>query len=237
MARPIKNNADYFPHVAGMRNDAKIKALRRKFGIEGYGIYCMTIEHLTEADCFTISVDSMGIEILAGDFDLDPDRLRDVLLYCVKIDLLQTENDKLTCKRLEKGLSKLLSKRERDRNRINDTENTQIKEKERKEKESKEKESKEEKSIPPMIIGRNFDWFKCQIDEIWTDQLPSEKKLKLGAAMENAWAFLSADSHRLKIIDSSGCKRLVNNAFEFIKNSQQNGKSKLQQNLEALKNA
>jgi hypothetical protein len=34
MARPLKNNADYFPHDNDMRNDEKILALRRKFGLE-----------------------------------------------------------------------------------------------------------------------------------------------------------------------------------------------------------
>ena len=84
-----------------------------------------------------------------------------------------------------------------------------------KRREEKREEEKRKEESP--AIERNFDWFKKQIDEVWTDQLPSDKKNKLGAAIENAWAFLSTDSHRLKIIDSSGCKKLVNNAFEFIK--------------------
>lgn len=44
MARPIKNNADYFSHDIGMRNDMKIKALRRKYGLVGYASYVMLIE-------------------------------------------------------------------------------------------------------------------------------------------------------------------------------------------------
>jgi len=46
MARPIKLNADYFSHDAGMRNHRKIKSVRQKFGINGYGIWCMLIEYL-----------------------------------------------------------------------------------------------------------------------------------------------------------------------------------------------
>ena len=42
MARPKKNNAEYFTHDADMRNDVKIKALRRNFPTQGmpYGITC-----------------------------------------------------------------------------------------------------------------------------------------------------------------------------------------------------
>lgn len=90
---------------------------------------------------------------------------------------------------------------------------------------SKEKEKREEARA--TLGDRNFEWFKNQIDEIWIDQLPSEKKSKLGAAIENAWAFLTTDGHRLKIIDSTGCKKLVNNAFEFVK-TENNGTSKPQ---------
>jgi len=66
---------------------------------------------------------------------------------------------------------------------------------------------------------RDFKWFEKQIDEIWTDQLPKEKKANLGAAIQNAWEYLSADSLRLKAIDSSGCKQLVSKAFQYLRYS------------------
>jgi hypothetical protein len=69
-------------------------------------------------------------------------------------------------------------------------------------------------SIAP---ARDFEWFKSQIDEIWTDQLPTEKKKNLGAAIQNAWQYLSANKLELKAADSARCKRLVNNAFQFLK--------------------
>ncbi|HTH58278.1 MAG TPA: hypothetical protein VL728_19665 [Cyclobacteriaceae bacterium] len=95
--------------------------------------------------------------------------------------------------------------------------------KEEKRREEKIVRGEESESTRAILIERNFEWFKKQINEIWVDQLPSEKKLKLAAAIENAWSFLTTDSHRLKIIDSNGCTKLVNNAFEFLKNGT-NGK-------------
>lgn len=97
-----------------MRDDPKIKALRRKFKYGGYGIWCMFLELITDADNFRLHV---NYEIIAGDFDIEPDLLREIMLYCVSLDLLQFDDGNmiLSCKTLENRFSGLLSKRERDR--------------------------------------------------------------------------------------------------------------------------
>lgn len=64
---------------------------------------------------------------------------------------------------------------------------------------------------------RDFNWFRKQIDEIWTDQLPTDKKKNLGAAIQNAWEYLSADQPRLRVIEARECKQLVSKAFQFLK--------------------
>lgn len=138
MARPIKNNADYFPHDADMRNDPRIKALRRKFGIEGYGVYSMLLEFLTDSDYFEFKNDSLSMELVAGDFDIETDKLCEILRYCFQLDLFQldAETNVISCKSLDKRLEPLLSKRKRDRNEVIGSDNTQSKVKESKEKES-----------------------------------------------------------------------------------------------------
>lgn len=138
MARPLKFNADYFSHDSDMRNDARVKAVRRKFGVEGYGIYCMTVEYLADQHHFMTDMDDLSIELMAGDFDIDPTRLKEAIDYCISIDLFQDDNGSLRCKSLEKRLEPLLSKRkphETDSFRSGNTH------KESKVKESKEKES------------------------------------------------------------------------------------------------
>lgn len=115
MARPIKDNADYFSHDASMRDDAKIKALRRKFKHEGYSIWNMLLESITDSDNFRFHID---YEITAGDYDIEPEKLRDIVEYCVKLGLLQTNiNDTVIWSNtLDKRMFPLLSKRKRDRN-------------------------------------------------------------------------------------------------------------------------
>jgi hypothetical protein len=145
MARPIKNNADYFPHDADMRNDPRIRALRRKFGIEGYGVYSMLLEFLTDSDYFEFKNDSLSLELVAGDFDIETDKLTTILQYCFQLDLFQLsqETNVISCKSLDNRLEPLLSKRKRDRNVVIDSDNTQSKVKERKGKEIKGNDIKE----------------------------------------------------------------------------------------------
>lgn len=110
MARPIKDNADYFSHDTSMRDDPKIKALRRKFKAEGYGIWCMLLESITDSDCFRLKID---YEIMSGDYDVDPERLREVVEYCLKLELLQSNTSEtvIWSKTLDARMSPLLSKR------------------------------------------------------------------------------------------------------------------------------
>lgn len=172
MARPKKHNADYFSHDADMRNDPRIKAVRRKFSHAGYAVWNMLLEVITDSDFFTIEWSEIDVEILAGDFDMTPDELREIVDYCVKLGLLQIAphfydngSDALVCEKLKERFSDLLNKRERNakkgvsdvqnpeqtefqppkppQNGVSDVQNPQSKVKESKVKESKVKESKE----------------------------------------------------------------------------------------------
>lgn len=170
MARPLKNNADYFPHDADMRNDPRIKAVRRKFGVEGYGIYSMFLEFLCDAEFFEFRNDSLSIELIAGDFDVSPERLTEVLEYCIKLDLFQVNRDSkiVDCKSLDNRLEALLSKRKRDRielptaitleNGVIDSESTQSKVNKSIVEETKEKESTENETAE-VCVWPTFDDF------------------------------------------------------------------------------
>lgn len=95
MARPKKNNAEYFTHDADMRNDVKIKALRRKFSHTGYAVWNYLLETLTDSDFFEIEWEEINIELLAADYDVSIEELSEIVCYCVKIGLLQQNGDKL----------------------------------------------------------------------------------------------------------------------------------------------
>lgn len=135
MARPIKDNADYFSHDTSMRDDPRLKALRRKFKHEGYSIWNMLLESITDADNFRFNI---NYEIMAGDYDIEPEKLREIVSYCVELGLLQSdaETSIIWSKTLDSRMSTLLSKRKRNRNpadgELSTSENPQSKGKESK---------------------------------------------------------------------------------------------------------
>ena len=118
MARPSKNNAEYFSHDADMRNNRKVKALRRRFSHKGYAVWCFILETLTDADYFEIKFDEVTQDLLAADFDITNEELQSIVAYFVKIRLLQKKDDTLYCEALKQRFEVLVEKRKNDRERL-----------------------------------------------------------------------------------------------------------------------
>lgn len=194
MARPTKNNAEYFSHDADMRNDVKVKALRRNFSHKGYAVWCFILETLTDTDFFELDYDEVSRELLAADFDITVDELDEIVKYCLKLNLLQmTDEERLFSATHKKRFAGLINKRERDRERLSQAiekkkaaekgvitsenpemnnsrcDNSHSKVKESKAKENRVKESKKEKIYPYQGIA-----------DLWNEicvSLPSLKSL------------------------------------------------------------
>ena len=118
MARPRKENADYFSHDSGMRDDPKIKAVRNKYGFKGYAVWCYLLEVLTNADHFQIEWDDMQRELLAADFGLEGggEELGEMVEYFRRLKLFRLdENGILRCINLEKRLDGVVQDRKRKR--------------------------------------------------------------------------------------------------------------------------
>lgn len=219
MARPIKNNADYFPHDADMRNDPRIKALRRKFGIEGYGVYSMLLEFLTDSDYFEFKNDSLSMELIAGDFDIETDRLTNILQYCFQIDLFQldAETNNIRCKSLDNRLNPLLSKRKRDRNDIIDSDNTQSRVEESKVNKIKANEIGEKEETLP-VIGLDNSVKKLLNDELWIHNIRHLTKGKsLEGAARSAFLFLETKPEKFKRADLNELKKTTLSWLENTK--------------------
>ncbi len=151
MARPTKHNVDYFSHDTMMRNDLRIKALRRKYGHTGYSLWNMLLELLADCEYFEFEWNEFNIELLSPDFDLDSEEIIEIVNYCIKMKLLQLENGYLTCQQLSNRLMDTVLVRRKDfdinnskrmnNNSVNVNINRQSKVKESKLKQSKEKQS------------------------------------------------------------------------------------------------
>ena len=103
----------YFSHDADMRNDIKVKALRRKFGLKGYAVWCFILETLTDREDFEIDYTPVEIELMAADFDVEVEELKEIVEYCVKVNLLQLEDNRLFSYRHKERFEKTISERQK----------------------------------------------------------------------------------------------------------------------------
>jgi hypothetical protein len=115
MARPIKNYCDYFPHDRDMRNHRKVKAIRTKFGVVGYAIWSMTLEYLTGIDGNVLEYSDVEFELMAGDFGVSATEIRDVLDYCIKLEMLFLNNGFINSESLDERLVPVYEKRGRSK--------------------------------------------------------------------------------------------------------------------------
>jgi hypothetical protein len=116
MARPSRNNADYFTHDADLRNDRRIKAIRSEFGPAGYGIIIMLLEMLTDADHTQLCTDGVELDLLAGDLGVSVTEINSLLQLAERIGYFtRNEAGNLTCPDLNQALEPVFDKRNRSR--------------------------------------------------------------------------------------------------------------------------
>lgn len=175
MARPRKENADYFSHDTNMRSHRKVIALRTKYLLEWYAVYNMLLEHIGSCDYFIAKWDIIEQEIIAGDFGVSVEKLIDIVSFCDRLGLIQIDWETIKCESLTDRLQDLITKRDRERNRVTVTETTQLvaespqsKVKESKGNKSIVKDSKEEIPSPPKVFINEWlkkDFWKETIEE------------------------------------------------------------------------
>jgi len=177
MARPTKHNVTYFPHDCDMRNDLKINALRRKFGHKGYSIWNMLLELLGDSDYFEYEWTDINIELLSADFNIDASELKEIVDYLLFLNLMQIEQNFITCNTFTKRLESEVLSRRKDYDSNNslrkqlmstltpledDSENING---QSKGKESKENKNKENKKIEEESKGEDMIRNESEVDK------------------------------------------------------------------------
>lgn len=89
MGKPTKLNSAYFYHDADMRNDIKVKALRRRYSHKGYAVWCCLLEMMTDAEGLEIEFSDISQELIAADLDVEVQELKDIVSFCQRIGLFQ----------------------------------------------------------------------------------------------------------------------------------------------------
>lgn len=118
MPRPKKMTCDYFSHDKDMRNHRKIKAIRNKLGITGYGIWVMFIETLTGLEENRFKYDSMEVDFMSADFGVSTEELEQFFDYSLKINLIQKSDGFLYSESLNERLENVYQKREKFKAKI-----------------------------------------------------------------------------------------------------------------------
>lgn len=85
----------WFQHNTDDRNKLESKLIRSKFGAEGYGIFCSLVEVIGE-NIEDENVESWGyvhpmhtVETLSEECSVSPEKLREFLSFCNKINVFQ----------------------------------------------------------------------------------------------------------------------------------------------------
>lgn len=102
----------WFKHDSNAHGDAKLKRVRQKYGMVGYGLYWYCIELIAgnvtkENITFQLEDDA---EIIAIDWNLDQLKVEEMMRYFVEIGLFQEINNVITCLKLAKRLDDTNSK-------------------------------------------------------------------------------------------------------------------------------
>lgn len=108
-----KMNATWFYHDSTMRNDIKVKALRHKYGLEGYAVWCCLLEMLTDSEWFTMPFEGLNVELISADLDITSDRLLAIVKYCTSVGLFQMEGGNISCDALKRRFATLIELKEK----------------------------------------------------------------------------------------------------------------------------
>jgi DnaD/phage-associated family protein len=94
----MEKDAYYFPHFSNARHDRKVRRLVKELGVEGYGIFFMTLEVLREQMDYRYPMDD--IDLLADEFGTSEQKLR-VVICNYKLFLIDEEDNFFSPKFIE----------------------------------------------------------------------------------------------------------------------------------------
>lgn len=101
----------WIKHDTNASQDAKLKKVRMKYGLEGYGLYWYCIE-LIAADVdqnnltFELEHDA---EIISFDTGIHVERVNEMMAYMVDLGLFESSGDAITCLKLLKRLDQSMT--------------------------------------------------------------------------------------------------------------------------------
>ena len=111
----------WFKHDSNASQDAKLKRLRMKYGLEGYGLYWYCIELVAsgvDQNTFTFELEHDS-EIIAFDTGIHVERVNEMMSYMVNLNLFESTNNTITCLKMLKRLDQSMTSSKKMREMIN----------------------------------------------------------------------------------------------------------------------
>lgn len=96
----------WFKHDSDAHTDAKLKRVRHKYGIVGYGLYWYCVELIAgkiDKQNITFELEE-DAELIAVEWNLDQIKVEEIMRFFVDIRLFECENSVITCFKLAKRL-------------------------------------------------------------------------------------------------------------------------------------
>lgn len=115
MPRPIKNNADYFPHSAYLRGDTNLMYLQSKFGNVGYALYLKFMEKLCSSKNHRIEWNEISKSVISKDFGIEMEVLEKFVKEAQICKALTLDDQYLFSELLNELLEPLYNTRKRQR--------------------------------------------------------------------------------------------------------------------------
>jgi len=112
----------WFKHDSDANADAKLKKVRIKYGLEGYGLYWYCLEMIASEvskDKLTFELEH-DAEIIAHDTGIHYERVQEMMTYMVNLGLFEEDKGVITCFKMAQRLDQSMTSNPRMRQLINE---------------------------------------------------------------------------------------------------------------------
>ena len=101
----------WYKHDANANSDAKLRHVRLKYGMEGYGLYWYCLELIAQNVekhnlSFELEHDS---EIISADTGIHYERVQEMMTYMVQLGLFERDHGIITCRKMLKRLDQSMT--------------------------------------------------------------------------------------------------------------------------------
>lgn len=220
MARPMKNNLDYFSHDTDAVNDEKIELFRSAFGNDGYAFYFILLERIYRADGAKLDLSkNIFIVGLANKIMVSVQKFNEMLETAFELEIFDLEvfqNEKvLTSKGIQKRFDKIMGERQKQRAK-------------------KSAKTDDNQEFSPVKIDDNQEFSPVKTVGEMPQRKGNRKEKEIKG--DNNKKDISSDSNESNIsVFSSDIYTLNNKLIEKMKIN--NDKSKIPSNLDKWLNA